>query len=249
MKQFQNIGRGLAAYAQATGLIRELRLWTYMTIPLGISLVVTLSVSTLAWQTKSVVSDYFKGFWPWAFGADFMASVSGFLGSIGVLLMGFIMTKYLVLALSAPFMSAVAEKIRTRLKPDLKPLTANNFWPLLWRGLRLNLGNLARELGITLLLLIFSFIPPFGLITTPLLFLIQAYFVGVGNMDYSLEAFFNYRQSKSFLNQHRGLAVGNGILFNLLALIPFVGVIIVLPLSVSAAAIAVLKHTDLEHRV
>ena len=67
-------------------------------------------------------------------------------------------------------------------------------------------------------------------------------------MDYSLEAFFNYRQSKSFLNQYRGLAVGNGILFNLLALIPFVGVIIVLPLSVSAAAIAVLRHTDLENR-
>jgi len=39
--------------------------------------------------------------------------------------------------------------------------------------------------------------------------------------------------------------VGNGIIFNLLALIPFVGVIIVLPLSVSAAAVGVLKHTDL----
>jgi CysZ protein len=142
-------------------------------------------------------------------------------------------------------MSPVAEKIRTHLKPELKPKGGNNFWALLWRGLRLNLGNLVREVGLTLLLLIFSFVPPFGLITTPLLFLIQAYFVGVGNMDYSLEAFFNYRQSKSFLNQYRGLAVGNGIIFNLLALIPFVGVIIVLPLSVSAAAVGVLKHTDL----
>ena len=248
MKLFKNIRLGLTAYSEALGLIRRLRLWTFMAIPLGISLVVTLSVSTLAWQTKSVVSDYFKGFWPWALGADFMASVSGFLGSIGVLLMGFIMTKYLVLALSAPFMSSVAEKIRTQLRPELEPQGVNNFWALLWRGLRLNLGNLAREVALTLLLLIFSFIPPFGLITTPLLFLIQAYFVGVGNMDYSLEAFFNYRQSKSFLNQYRGLAVGNGILFNLLALIPFVGVIIVLPLSVSAAAIVVLRHTDLENR-
>ena len=248
MKLFKNIRLGLTAYSEALGLIRRLRLWTFMAIPLGISLVVTLSVSTLAWQTKSVVSDYFKGFWPWAFGSDFMANLGGILGSIGVLLMGFIMTKYLVLALSAPFMSAVAEKIRTHLRPELEPQDGNNFWALLWRGLRLNLGNLTREVTLTLLLLIFSFIPPFGLITTPLLFLIQAYFVGVGNMDYSLEAFFNYRQSKSFLNQYRGLAVGNGILFNLLALIPFVGVIIVLPLSVSAAAIGVLRHTDLENR-
>jgi len=248
MKLFKNIRLGLTAYSEALGLIRRLRLWTFMAIPLGISLVVTLSVSTLAWQTKSVVSDYFKGFWPWTFGADFMANLGGILGSVGVLLMGFIMTKYLVLALSAPFMSSVAEKIRTQLRPELEPQGGNNFWALLWRGLRLNLGNLAREVALSLLLLIFSFIPPFGLITTPLLFLIQAYFVGIGNMDYSLEAFFNYRQSKSFLNQYRGLAVGNGILFNLLALIPFVGVIIVLPLSVSAAAIVVLRHTDLENR-
>ncbi len=248
MKLFKNIRLGLTAYSEALGLIRRLRLWTFMAIPLGVSLVVTLSVSTLAWQTKSVVSDYFKGFWPWALGADFMANLGGILGSVGVLLMGFIMTKYLVLALSAPFMSAVSEKIITHLRPELEPHGDNNFWALLWRGLRLNLGNLAREVALTLLLLIFSFIPPFGLITTPLLFLIQAYFVGVGNMDYSLEAFFNYSQSKSFLNQYRGLALGNGILFNLLALIPFVGVIIVLPLSVSAAAIVVLRHTDLENR-
>lgn len=246
MKLFKNIGLGLTAYTEALAMIRRLRLWKFMAIPLGISLLVTISVSALAWNIKSIATEYFKGFWPWEFGANLMANLGGIMGSIGVLLVGFIMTKYLVLALSAPFMSTVAEKIRTDLRPELKPKARNEFWALLWRGLRLNLGNLMREISLTFLLLIFSFIPPFGLITTPLLFLIQAYFVGVGNLDYSLEAFFDYRQSKSFLNRYRGLAVGNGILFNLLALIPFIGVIIVLPLSVSAAAIAVLKHTDLE---
>ena len=248
MKLFKNISLGLTAYSEAFKLIRMLRLWTFMAIPFGISLLVTLGVSALAWQTRAIVRNYFKGFWPWSFGADFMANLGGILSSVGVMLMGFIMTKYLVLALSAPFMSPVAEKIRTHLRPELQPIAVNKFWALLWRGLRLNLGNLVREVGLTLLLLILSFVPPFGLITTPLLFLIQAYFVGVGNLDYSLEAFFNYRQSKSFLNQYRGLAVGNWIIFNLLALIPFVGVIIVLPLSVSAAAVGVLKHTDLDKK-
>ena len=131
MKLFKNIRLGLTAYSEALGLIRRLRLWTFMAIPLGISLVVTLSVSTLAWQTKSVVSDYFKGFWPWAFGRRFYGkSWQWILGSVGVLLMGFIMTKYLVLALSAPFMSSVAEKIRTQLRPELEPQGGHNFWAL-----------------------------------------------------------------------------------------------------------------------
>ena len=245
MGQLKSIGLGLAAYGEAFRLIRSLKLYKFMAIPLGISLTVTLGVSFLAWQTKSLATDYFKSFWPWEFGAEYIAGLGGILGSFGILLIGFIMTKYLVLALSAPFMSGVADRIRTHYAPELQPKNDHQFWTLLWRGLRLNLGNLLREITLTLLLLILSFIPPFGLITTPLLLVIQAYFVGVGNMDYSLEAFFNYRQSKSFLNQHRGLAVGNGFIFNLLALIPFVGVIVVLPLSVSAAAITVFRHTDL----
>ena len=245
MRPLKDIGRGLAAYSEAFRLIRSLELYKYMAIPLGISLTVTLVIGLLAKQIKSLVTAYFKGFWPWEFGADFMAQLSGVLSSLGVLFLGFILTKYLVLALSAPFMSGVADRIRMHYAPELHPKNDHQFWTLLWRGLRLNLGNLIRELCLTVLLLMLSVIPPFGLITAPLLLLIQAYFVGVGNLDYSLESFFNYRQSKSFLNQYRGLAIGNGFLFNLLALIPFVGVIIVLPLSVSAAAISVFKHTEL----
>lgn len=245
MKQVQNIGRGLAAYAEAFSLIRTLKLYKFMAIPLGVSLIVTAIIGVLARQTKSLASEYFNGLWPWEFGAEFMTRFSGVLGSLGVLFIGFIVTKYLVLALSAPFMSAVSDRIRDHYAPGLTPKNDHQFWGLLWRGLRLNLGNLIREIGLTIVLLIMSVIPPFGLITTPLLLVIQAYFAGVGNLDYSLEAFFDYRQSKSFLNQYRGLAVGNGFVFNLLALIPFVGVIIVLPLSVSAAAICVFKHTEL----
>ena len=142
-------------------------------------------------------------------------------------------------------MSAVSDRIRLHYAPGLKPRNNHKFWDLLWRGLRLNISNLLREICLTLLILFLSFIPPFSLITIPFILIVQAYFVGAGNLDYSLEPFFNYRESKSFLNRYRGLSVGNGFLFNLVALIPIFGVIIVLPLSVSAAAIAIFRYTDL----
>ena len=56
-------------------------------------------------------------------------------------------------------------------------------------------------------------------------------------MDYTLERHFKYRESVAFIRKNRGLAIGNGIGFLLLLLIPVVGVVLVLPLSVTSASV------------
>jgi CysZ protein len=64
---------------------------------------------------------------------------------------------------------------------------------------------------------------------------IQAYYAGFGTMDYTLERHYNYKNSIRFVQKHRGIAIGNGLGFMLLLLIPVIGIIIVFPLSVVAA--------------
>ena len=54
-------------------------------------------------------------------------------------------------------------------------------------------------------------------------------------MDYTLERHFNYRDSVKFIRKNRGIAIGNGLVFILFLIIPFIGVILVLPMSVTAA--------------
>ena len=53
-------------------------------------------------------------------------------------------------------------------------------------------------------------------------------------MDYTLERHLPYKESVDFIQKRRGFAIGNGIVFMLCLLIPFIGIIIVLPLSVTA---------------
>jgi CysZ protein len=72
----------------------------------------------------------------------------------------------------------------------------------------------------------------------------QAYFAGFGNMDYTLERHFSYQKSIFYVKNNRGLAIGNGIVFMLFLLIPFVGVILVHPFSVTAATIVTVKSMN-----
>ena len=106
---------------------------------------------------------------------------------------------------------------------------------------RINARNLIRELLITLPILLLKFIPVINIFSTILLFLVQAYYAGFGNMDYTLERHFKYRESIQFVRKYRGIAIGNGIVFILFLLVPVIVVILVLPMSVTASSLNTVK--------
>jgi CysZ protein len=91
-----------------------------------------------------------------------------------------------------------------------------------------------------------KFIPLVNIISSILLFFVQAYYAGFGNIDYTLERHFKYKDSIHFVRKHRGMAIGNGIVFILFLLIPIVGVILVLPLSVTAATTQTVKQLQMQ---
>ncbi|MBE7630018.1 EI24 domain-containing protein [Tenacibaculum piscium] len=242
----KNILEAIKAYFGAFQLISKLKLWKYFTIPILISVFTAIIIASSAYALSDDIGHYIANFWKWDFGKETFEMISTFLSGLSILLIGLILYKHIVMALSAPFMSPVSEKIEAYLNPAIHGHRKTSFQEQLIRGIRINIRNLSRELFFTIPILLLSLIPFVGIIFTVLLFLMQAYYAGFGNVDYTLERHFKYKESINFVNKNKGLAIGNGIVFMLFLLIPFVGVLLVLPLSVTAATTETIKKIQLK---
>lgn len=246
----RNIVSGIKAYFGAFSLISELKLWKYFAVPMIISFITAGVVFGSAYGLSDNIGGFISKIWVWDWGHDTFQVISNFLGGLIIVVLGLILFKHIIMALSAPFMSPVSEKIEAHLTG--KPLHSHrqtSFSEQLWRGIKINVRNLLRELLITLPLLLLKFIPVVNIFSTILLFLIQAYYAGFGNMDYTLERHFKYKESITFVRQHRGIAIGNGLVFILCLLVPFIGVILVLPLSVTAASKRTVEILQQKNRI
>lgn len=241
----KGILNGLKTYSKSFGLISQLGLWKYFAIPMVISFITAMTIGLMAWGFSDNLGHWIAQIWPWEWGAQGFDTIAQIFSGLLIIAIGLILYKHIIMALSAPFMSPVSEKIEAHLKGASHTHRDTSFQEQLVRGARINIRNLALELLITLPILLLNLIPIIGSIAaTILLFLTQSYYAGFGNMDYTLERHYKYRESIDFVKQHRGQAIGNGMVFMLFLLIPLVGIILVLPVSVTAATVQTVTLLD-----
>lgn len=238
----KNILSGIKAYFGALSLISKLKLWKFFAIPMLISFITAIVIFGLAYGLSDNIGNVISKIWIWNWGKQTFTLISSFVGGVIVIAVGLILFKHIIMALSAPFMSPVSEKIEAYYTGNPPHSHRNtSFSQQLWRGIKINSRNLMMELLLTIPILLLKFIPIINIFTTVLLFLVQAYYAGFGNMDYTLERHYQYKESVRFVRKNRGIAIGNGIIFMLCLLIPIVGVLLVLPLSVTAASNETIK--------
>lgn len=246
----KNIISGIKAYFGAFSLISKLKLWKYFAIPMLISFITALCFILVAYNFSGPIVDWISSIIPgWNNEIGWISKIFAFIIAIVILGIGLILYKHIIMALSAPFMSPVSEKIEAHFTGNPPHSHRDTtFMQQLWRGIRINGRNLLMELLLTIPILLLKFIPIVNIFSTILLFLMQAYYAGFGNMDYTLERHFQYKESVQFVRKNRGLAIGNGIVFILFLLIPVIGVILVLPLSVTAASTRTVEALQLKNK-
>lgn len=234
--------KSILAYGKAFRLIRELKLWFYVFVPGLISLVFGGLIIWVVLQFSGTFGEWITSWYKWR-GEGIIDTIGSIMVGIIIALLAFLAFKHVVLVVVSPFMSPLSEKIEHHLAGNSTQHTFSiaQFIQDLLRGLGLALRNIVWELLYTFLLLgvglIFPIASPF---TTALIFIIQAYYAGFGNMDYTMERHFNFKQSIAFVRKNRGLAIGNGAVF-LWLFLTGIGFLFAPPLATIAATTETLK--------
>ncbi|PUZ22044.1 CysZ protein [Chitinophaga costaii] len=92
------------------------------------------------------------------------------------------------------------------------------------RSIRLCGRNILYQTAGMLVLVIVAFVPIVGIITPLVAFFMECYFFGFSMLDYSCDRHqMDLPQTISFVKQHKGVAVGNGLIFYLFLFIPILG--------------------------
>ncbi len=203
------------------------KLWKYAVLPGLISLVVAGGVIAWALSITDDFGGWISGIWPFDWGAETVGTIMEWLSGVLMVIIGLFTFRYIVMIVASPFMSILSEKVESIKTGDEPPsVSVGEMISDVIRGVRIALRNILWEIFLTLLLTIAGFLVPVigNIITTALIFLVQAYYAGFGNMDYILERKrFSVKESVAFVGAHRGIAIGNGAGWLVIMLVPVLG--------------------------
>ncbi len=184
------------------------------------------------WKFSGLAGDYLSQSipWEWAQNSMMFSVVIG----ISVIVLSWIVFKYILLMALSPLLSIISEKLEIRIQGHNSgrgfSLTASAA-----RGIRINTRNIIKEIIMTFLLLIASLVPGINLVALGLLFLVQAYFAGFGIMDFYLERHYTFRESIGVVYSNKWAAIAIGSIFTALLFIPILGVLVAPYLCTAAA--------------
>lgn len=240
----------IQAYYQTHRFIIKHRLWKWILIPgliyailfcLGIYLFVVSSNSAIEFMLqKSGVAEWMdkmQNSW-----LSFLLIFGQIILNLILLLFYFSLFKYLFLIIGSPLFAYLSEKTEAIIEGKEYPFSFKQLIKDIVRGIRLALRNMLWQTVYTVSILILSFIPVIGWVTPLLALLVECYYLGFSMLDYSCERNkLSTSQSITFIGRHKGLAIGNGLVFYLMHFIPVLGWLFAPSYAVIAATISLYK--------
>jgi Uncharacterized protein involved in cysteine biosynthesis len=155
--------------------------------------------------------------------------------------------KYLFLIIGSPVFAYLSEKTASLIDGKSYPFKFRTYIRDIVRGISIALRNTLWQTVYTVSILILSFIPLVGWATPVLVLFIECYYFGFSMLDYSSERQnLSASESIDFIGRHKGLAIGNGMVFYLMHAIPVVGWIFAPSYAVIAATLSLHPRPELK---
>lgn len=237
----------IQAYFQAHRFIRQNNLWKWILIP---GIIYTLLFLTGAYFFGKTSSDFLDwianrtGLRNWLNALD--NSFIGFLFTMGSMLLWlllmlfyFSLFKYLFLIVGSPLFAYLSEKTEAIIEGRDYPFSFLQLLKDIKRGIFIAARNSLWQTVYLLTILVLSLVPLVGWLTPILALLVECYYYGFSMLDYSMERHKKTAaESIFFIGQHKGLAIGNGLIFYLMHFIPILGWVLAPAYSVIAATLS-----------
>jgi CysZ protein len=246
----KDIITSIQAYNHTHRFIIRHRLWKWILIPgliysilfcLGIYLFVVSSNSAIDFMLqKSGVAEWMEKMQnSWL---SFLLIFGQIILNLILLLFYFSLFKYLFLIIGSPLFAYLSEKTEAIIEGKEYPFSFKQLMKDIVRGIRISLRNMLWQTVYTVSILILAFIPVIGWVTPLLALLVECYYLGFSMLDYSCERYkLSTSQSIAFIGRHKGLAIGNGLVFYLMHFIPVLGWLFAPGYAVIAATISLYK--------
>ena len=244
------------SYVKAHHFITRHKLWKWILIP-GILYTILFTIGIyFFWESAATAVAAFSHFTHidrflqhrQSATLSFFFVMGGMMVHLILVFFYFSLFKYLFLIIGSPlfaYLSQQTEALITNPDGDFK-LDGKQLLVDMRRGISVALRNSAWQTVYTVSILILSFIPLIGWITPVIATLVECYYYGFSMLDYSCQRHkLSQSASLAYIGQHRGLAIGNGIIFYGMHLIPVLGWVLAPAYAVIASTIS-LYHQNLE---
>ena len=239
----------IQSYGEAHNFIRKHRLWKWIIIPGVLYTLLFIFGMYLFWQSSNDAVTWISqqiGLETWLQNQrnnwlSFLFLMAGLVLRIVIVLFYFSLFKYIFLIIGSPIFAYLSEKTESIMEGKDFPFSLRQMLKDIWRAIKIALRNLLWQTVYVISILILSFIPLFGWVAPLVALLVECYYFGFSMLDYSSERNkLSAAQSIDFISRHKGLAIGNGLVFYLMHLIPFVGWLFAPSYAVIAATISLL---------
>ena len=243
----------IQSYFRAHQFIKENKLWRWILIP-GILYTLLFAISLYYFSSTSAeFIEWFilkAGLKSWSEKIN-DGSVS-FLLTFGTIVVWFIslmlyfsLFKYLFLIIGSPIFSYLSEKTAAIMEGRNQPIEGSQLMIDIKRGIQLAIRNSFWQTIYILSILLLSLIPVIGWLTPFLVLIIECYYYGFAMVDYSLERKkMSATQSRFFISNHKGVAIGNGMVFYIFHMLPIIGWVLAPSYAVVAATLHVYSFQD-----
>jgi CysZ protein len=235
------------SYYKAHAFIRTHKLWKWIIIP-GIIYTALFVLSMIYFiDTANSFNEWLTlktGLKAWLDKMDsgllgFLFTLAGMALFVVQVMLYFSLFKYIWLIVGSPVFAYLSEKTDAILNNTDYPFSFAQLLKDMLRGIKIAIRNALWQTVYIIAILLLSLIPIAGMGAPLIALMVECYYYGFSMLDYNCERRkMNASESIYYIGNHKGLAIGNGLVFYFIHLVPVIGWIFAPAYAVIAATLS-----------